>query len=61
MGPDLRWPVLLVATGVMSVELGLLEAAGLAFINTAIGVLVHQGGLRVLRLAWYRQASHRIS
>jgi hypothetical protein len=57
----LGWPVLLVVTGVMSVEVGLLEAAGLALINTATGVLVHQGGLRVLRLARHRQASHRSS
>lgn len=46
------WPVLLLATGVMSPEPGLLTAAGLSVINTAAGVLVHQsilGSVRVLR------------
>jgi hypothetical protein len=30
----------------MNVEIGLLGAAGLAMINTTVGVLVHQGILR---------------
>jgi hypothetical protein len=45
------WPLLLVAIGVVGVnEFGvLLEAAGLAVINTGVGVLIHQGGLSVVR------------
>jgi hypothetical protein len=43
------WPVLLVATDVMDVEPGLLGAAGLAVVNTGVGVLVHQGALRTSR------------
>jgi len=46
----LGWPVLLVVSDVMSVEVGLLGAAGLAVINTGAGVLVHQGSLRAVRL-----------
>lgn len=37
------WPVLLVATGVMGLELQLAEAAGLAVLNAGAGVLLHQG------------------
>jgi hypothetical protein len=48
------WPVLLVATDVMDVEVGLLGAAGLAVINAGDGVLVHQGILRALRLLRHR-------
>ncbi|MEP6527565.1 MAG: hypothetical protein ABJA86_10410 [Nocardioidaceae bacterium] len=55
------WPVLLLATDVMDVEVGLLGAVGLAVINTGIGVLVHQVGLRTLRLLRHHQASHLIS
>lgn len=36
------WPVLLIATDVMSVEAGLLGASALAIMNAAVGVLVHQ-------------------
>ncbi len=36
-------PILLVATGVMSVEPGLVGASGLAVLNTGVGVLIHQG------------------
>lgn len=54
------WPVLLVATDVMDVEVGLLGAAGLAVINAGVGVLVHQGLLRALRLLRHRHASDRI-
>jgi hypothetical protein len=46
----LGWPVLLVASDVMTIEVGLIGAAGLAVINTGLGVLVHQGGLRAVRL-----------
>ena len=45
----LGWPVLLVATDVMSVELGLLGASALAVGNAGVGVLVHQGLLRMTR------------
>jgi hypothetical protein len=45
----LGWPVVLVATGVMDVELGLLGASGLAVANTGVGVLIHQGVLRLIR------------
>jgi hypothetical protein len=58
----LGWPVLLVATGVMGVELGLLSASGLAIANTGFGVLVHQGILRVIRrLRRQRRGSSRSS
>jgi hypothetical protein len=43
------WPVALVASDVMSVEPGLLGASALAVANTAVGVLVHQGVLRIIR------------
>jgi hypothetical protein len=48
----LGWPVLLVATDVMSVEPGLLGASGLAVANTVVGVLIHQGILRAIRTLW---------
>ena len=54
------WPFLLVVSDVISVEVGLLGAAGLAVINTGIGVLVHQGVLRTLRLLRHRHPSGRI-
>jgi hypothetical protein len=54
------WPVLLVVDDTMDVEVGLLGAAGLAVINAGIGVLVHQGALRTLRLLRHRHASGRI-
>jgi hypothetical protein len=44
------WPVLLVATGVLGAEPGLLGAAGLALANTAVGVAVHQVVLRTVRM-----------
>jgi hypothetical protein len=47
---SLGWPLLLVVSDVMSVDVGLVGAAGLAVINTGIGVLIHQGGLRAVRL-----------
>ena len=43
------WPVLLLATGVMHIETGLLGAAGVAAINTGAGVAIHQGARRVVR------------
>jgi hypothetical protein len=44
------WPVLLVATGVLTLEAKLLlGAAGLAIVNAGVGVLIHQGILRVSR------------
>ncbi len=53
----LGWPVLLVVSNVMSIEVGLLGAAWLAVINAGIGVLVHQGSLKALRLLRRRHAS----
>jgi hypothetical protein len=55
----LGWPVLLVVSDVMSIEFGLLGAAGLAVINTGIGVLVHQGSMRAVRLLRHRHAFPR--
>ena len=46
------WPLALVATDVMELEWGLLDAAALAVVNTLVGVLVHQAiawGIRRLR------------
>jgi hypothetical protein len=54
------WPLLLVATDAMNVEVGLLRAAGLAVINAGVGVLVHQGILRAFRLLHHRHAPGRI-
>jgi hypothetical protein len=54
------WPLLLVATDAMNVEVGLLGAAGLAVINAGIGVLVHQSVLWTLRLLGHRHASGSI-
>ncbi|MEW2474287.1 hypothetical protein AB0875_10870 [Micromonospora gifhornensis] len=45
----LGWPVLLVASGVEEVGPGLLAAAGLAVLNTGVGVLIHQGVLLLVR------------
>jgi hypothetical protein len=45
----LGWPVVLVATDVMSVGPGLFGASGLAIVNTGVGVLIHQGVLRNVR------------
>jgi hypothetical protein len=45
----LGWPLLLVATGAMGVEPGLLAASALAVVNAGIGVVAHQGVLRVYR------------
>ncbi|MET7747776.1 hypothetical protein [Micromonospora sp. NPDC005367] len=43
------WPILLVASDVVNIELALLTASGLAVSNTGLGVLVHQGVLWVVR------------
>ena len=45
----LGWPLVLLADNTISVGVLLLGAAGYAFINTGIGVLVHQGVLRLVR------------
>jgi hypothetical protein len=45
------WPVLLLATGVVHPWTGLVGAAGLAIINTGVGVGIHQGVRRVVRRA----------
>jgi hypothetical protein len=55
----LGWPILLVVSDVMSVDAGLVGAAGLALANTGIGVLVHQGGMRAVRFLRYRRAHSR--
>jgi hypothetical protein len=39
----LGWPVLLVATDVVGVNAGLIEAGVLAVVNAGVGVLLHQG------------------
>lgn len=44
------WPALLVATDTMDLEVGLLGAAGLAVVNTALGVLLHHALLRIFTL-----------
>lgn len=45
------WPALLLASDVMGVEPGLLAAAGLGAANAAVGVLVHQAILWIIRRA----------
>lgn len=49
------WPALLLADGVIGTPAGVVGAAGLALINTAVGIAVHQGVLALLRAA----RSHR--
>lgn len=44
------WPLILVTTGVMSIELGLAGAAAVGLVNAAAGVAVHQIVLRLVRL-----------
>lgn len=51
------WPALLIASGVMGVEPGLLAAAGLGAANAAVGVLVHQVLLWIIRRARERKRS----
>lgn len=43
------WPVVLVLSEVMDVTWELLGAAALAFVNTLIGIVVHQGVLWTVR------------
>jgi hypothetical protein len=50
------WPVLLLATGVLTPGPGLLGASGLAVANAGVGVVVHQAGLRAVRLLTRRTA-----
>ncbi|WP_405100483.1 hypothetical protein [Micromonospora sp. NBC_01412] len=45
----LGWPLLLVATGVLGVEPALAGASGLAVLNAAVGVVVHQSVLWLVR------------
>lgn len=56
----LGWPLLLIVTDVMSVEVGLIAAAGLALANTGVGMLIHQGSMRLLRLLRRRHSPTRI-
>lgn len=53
----LLWPVLLVTTGVMGLEPGLLGASALALANTAVGVGVHQAVRWAVRGVRRRPAS----
>lgn len=45
------WPAWLVVGGVMGPESGLVGAGALAVVNAGVGVAVHQGILRLIRLA----------
>jgi hypothetical protein len=53
------WPVLLVATGAMSVGPALAGAAGLAVLNIGAGVLIHQAIRRGGRKLWGAMAPRR--
>lgn len=53
----LGWPLLLLATDVMGVERGLFGAAGLAVLNTGVGVLIHQAVFRAGRRVRRTRAS----
>lgn len=55
------WPVVLVVGDVTDFEWGLVGAAGVAVVNTLVGVLAHQGALRVVRQARHRHAAPKIS
>jgi hypothetical protein len=56
------WPALLVAGGVMDLDVPpLAAAAGLAVVNTAVGVLVHQGVLLAVRMRRRRREAGRIA
>ena len=44
------WPAVLLTGGVVRTGPGLLAATDLAAINTCVGVLLYQSGLRVVRL-----------
>lgn len=45
------WPAMVVFSGAMEVELGLLAAALFGLVNTAVGVGIHRGVLAVVRNA----------
>ena len=49
------WPAVLVAGGVMESDVGLVGAAGLAVLNTGVGVLVHHAVGRAVRSMRARQ------
>ncbi|HEU4540809.1 MAG TPA: hypothetical protein VFR23_06740 [Jiangellaceae bacterium] len=49
------WPAVLVASGVAELEAGLVGAAGLAVLNTGVGVLVHQAVRWAVRSVRNRQ------
>lgn len=51
------WPALLVANDVMGIEAGLVAAAGLGVANAALGVLVHQGILWIVRRVGNQESS----
>jgi len=51
------WPVLLLATGAVDAGAELFGAAGLAIINTGVGIAINQGGRWSLRTS--RQARAR--
>ena len=49
------WPAVLVAGDVSELEVGLVGAAGLAVLNTGVGVLVHQAVWRAVKRSRDRQ------
>ena len=53
------WPILLAATGAMSVGPALLGVSGLAVLNAGAGVLIYQGILRGGRKLWRALAARR--
>ena len=55
------WPVVLVVGDVMGLEWGLAAAAGLAVVNTLVGVLAHQGVLWMVRQVRHRHGAPKIS
>lgn len=52
----LGWPLVLLAGNTISAGVLLIGAAGYAFINTGVGVLVHQVVLRLVRRLRHVQA-----
>lgn len=52
----LAWPLLLLADNTINGRVSLFGAAGYALINTGVGVLVHQGVLRLVRRLVHKQA-----
>lgn len=51
------WPLVLLADHTINAGVLLLGAAGYAFINTGVGVLVHQAVLRFVRRLRHTQAT----